>query len=106
MPLTWQKATILIKYESPSLLNPDGLYCRAKEGSLVEASMKRHYLAAAFGQGNSRQSVWGNLPGVDQQMSNCFHIHLALRAIIQAMTEPPGASLFIGAVLFLAATFF
>ncbi len=68
----------------------DTLYYGVKEGSLGEASMKRHILAAAFDQGNSPTTGVVNLVRADQQISNWFHIHRALRGIIQAMSELGG----------------
>jgi len=62
----------------------DTLYYGVKEGSLGEASMKRHILAAAFDQGNSPTIGVVNLVRADQQISNWFHISLARRGIIQA----------------------
>jgi hypothetical protein len=52
--------------------------------------MKRHVLAAAFDQRQFPTISVVNLARADQQISNWFHIHLALRGIIQAMSELGG----------------
>ncbi len=49
------KATIFNPTPKPITLGAETLYCGAKEACRVEASMKRHILAAAFDQGNSQR---------------------------------------------------